>query len=96
MVEPESFFLNRAPRERFSSNNPQPKFKFNLDNKNRAKKKKQVGICITCLSALALLGSSEHLNCALSLWGYSLGFDLAFGALALMLWGALSAAEVRN
>ncbi|CAM9402647.1 unnamed protein product, partial [Scytosiphon promiscuus] len=52
-----------------------------------------VGIAVTCVSALALLGESRDLNCALSLWGYSAGFDLAFGSLALKLWSALSSAE---
>ncbi|CAM9343167.1 unnamed protein product [Pylaiella littoralis] len=50
-----------------------------------------VGIGITCLSVFALLGGSGGLTCALSLWGYSLGFDLAFGSLALKLWFALGA-----
>lgn len=54
----------------------------------------QVGIAVTCLSVLALLGESGDLTCALSLWGYSAGFDVAFGALALKLWSALSSAEV--
>lgn len=57
---------------------------------------RQIGVGITCLSVLALLGASTSLTCALSLWGYSLGFDLAFGALALKLWCALSAAEVSH
>ncbi|CAN0461640.1 unnamed protein product, partial [Hapterophycus canaliculatus] len=53
-----------------------------------------VGIAVTCLSALALVGANRDLTCGLSLWGYSAGFDLAFGALALKLWSALSSTEV--
>ncbi|CAM9560412.1 unnamed protein product, partial [Ectocarpus fasciculatus] len=42
-----------------------------------------VGIGVTFLSILALLGATTDVTCALRLWGYSAGFDLAFCALTL-------------
>ncbi|CBJ28378.1 expressed unknown protein [Ectocarpus siliculosus] len=52
-----------------------------------------VGIGVTFLSIFALLGATTDLTCALRLWGYSAGFDLAFGALTLKMRSACSAAE---
>ncbi|CAM9588556.1 unnamed protein product [Ectocarpus sp. 4 AP-2014] len=52
-----------------------------------------VGIGVTFLSILALLGATTNLTCALRLWGYSAGFDLAFGALTLKMRSACGAAE---
>lgn len=50
---------------------------------------------MTFLSILAFLGATTDITCALRLWGYSAGFDLAFCALTLKMRSACGAAEVK-